>query len=48
MIIYIDNPKILREINTFNNVARYKINSKQTVFYLIQWINWPRMKLGKL
>ena len=52
MIVYISDPKnstkkLLQLINTFNNVARYKINSIKSVALLYTVINGLRKKSEK-
>jgi hypothetical protein len=52
MIVYISDPKnstreLLNLINSFGEVAGYKINSKSQWPFSIQRINRLRKKLGK-
>jgi ribosomal protein S15P/S13E len=52
MIVYISDPKnstreLLNLINSFGDVAGYKINSKNQWSFLTQRINRMRKKLGK-
>jgi hypothetical protein len=52
MIVYISGPKIstrelLNLINSFGEVAGYKINSNKSMAFSTQRINRLRKKLGK-
>jgi hypothetical protein len=52
MIVYISDPKkstreLLNLINTFSEIAGYKINSNKSVAFSTQRISRLRKKLGK-
>ena len=52
MIVYISDPKnstreLLNLINSFSDVAGYKINSNKSMVFLYTKINRLRKKLGK-
>ena len=53
MIVYISDPKnlskeVLQLINTFSNVAGYKINSKKSVVLLHTDVEWAEKEIGEM